>query len=95
MLVVFSIAFIGCDKPDFPKFPDIKHEYFLTVENGKYVCIQFDIKSIKPYEIGNPTPVDFHVCDGLSGWLIEDKIKLLNFTDDAQDWAKKYKDCKP
>jgi len=93
-LAVISFLFLGCQKPDFPSFPNIKHEYFLTAEKGKYVCVRFDIVSFKPYKIENPQEVDFHICDGLSGWLIEDKIKLLNYTDDVQQWAKDHGECK-
>jgi len=93
LLILAAFSLTACQIPSFPKFPDIKYDYFLALEQDLPVCVRFKIITTLPYKIGEPTKVPLKECEGLGGYLPKDRVKFLNWTDDVQRWGKERSDC--
>lgn len=87
---------VGCG-PRFPDVPEIKDDYLIDVEtkeDGSVLrvnCVHFDVVSVDPYKIANPTLVDVKECHQVGGHKPMDRKSIFNFIDDLKEYAKKSK----
>jgi hypothetical protein len=90
------LVLVGCG-PRFPDVPVIEDDYLIDVELNadgsvrKVNCVHFDVVSVDPYKIANPTLVDVKECHQVGGHKPEDRKDIFNFIDDLKEYAKKNK----
>lgn len=96
LILSFALFVVGCG-PRFPDVPEIKDDYLIDVEtkeDGTVLnvnCVHFDVVSVDPYKIANPTVVDVKECHLVGGHKPADRKSIFNFIDDLKAYAKKSK----
>lgn len=84
-------SLIGCAKflpVDFPKFPsEIKGEHLVIFEGKEPHCFFVEIETLFPRKFKKPVEVNLLDCDGVSGLLPKEAVKVDNWMDDVYKWS--------
>lgn len=92
LIFLISLMLYGCNSSA-PRFPDLKFHYLIISEGSKPICVRYDIISLRPYKITNPTVFDISSCESVGGYKPEDMQAILNWSEDIIEWAEKHKEC--
>lgn len=94
LILVISLSIIACkDEP--PEFPKIKNQYLVFREGGKDYCIEYEIVSYDPYQIGNQKFLSPIACHLVSGFNYQDMKSLIEWKESMQKWTEeKLQSCR-
>lgn len=86
LILVASLSVISCkDNP--PPFPEIKNQYLIYFGNEN-TCIQYEILSYSPYQIGNAKYLNINSCHLITGFTHQDMKAILQWKEDVENWTK-------